>query len=189
MSRSIAVTVFKHSPVCYWSAKQMIPPQTHPLGWVTVTLSSSSNREIFQRNQPVNGSFKVGSVYYSVFVRKYFNTLASPPHPFYRIPQISSYKSAENANKFSRFVCVWLCFSGCYQLTSVCPCVCATSWQEEFVLLSGSLKSSSSLDSKPGLMTRPIHWHLSALWAARRTAQPKTRADRQHHRVNTSSEG
>ncbi|ROL44034.1 hypothetical protein DPX16_10318 [Anabarilius grahami] len=35
-------------------------------------------------------------------------------------------------------------------------------WQEEFVLLSGSLKSSSSLDLKPGLMTRLIHWHLCA---------------------------
>lgn len=86
----------------------------------------------------------------------------SPPHP--KFPDVVS---IEVQNKVGRLVWFWFCFrpafSGCYQLTSVCVCVCVCrGWQEEFVLLSGSLKSSSSLDLKPGLMTRLIHWHLCA---------------------------
>lgn len=187
MSRRIAVTVFKHSPVCYWSAKHLIPPQTRLIGWVGVTVSSCSNRLIFWGNQPVNGLLKVDSVHYSVYMRKYFNNLTSPLFTFFSIKvQKMPTKSAD--------WCVSCCISGWHSAAVIslpqCVRVCVPrAAQCQFVLLSGSLKSSSSLDSKPGLMTRPIHWHLSALWAARRTAQPKTRADRQHHRVNTSSEG
>lgn len=117
------------------------------------------------------------------------NRTSPPFYPFYWNPQISSPQKCSKAKRVGIRVWFWSCFrpafSSCYQLTSVCVCVCVPCriWQEEFVLLSGSLKSSSSLDSKPGLMTRLILWHLCTALSLSEphdthTAQPNTRSAR-----------
>lgn len=77
------------------------------------------------------------------------------------IPRCRLHRSAEQSQQIG--VILVLFQASIQRLLSayLSVCVCR-GWQEEFVLLSGSLKSSSSLDLKPGLMTRLIHWHRCA---------------------------